>query len=469
VLLSVFQKGGLKGHGFSRAARTQRKRGALAPEGIQPLIASIYETGSGHSMREENIQESSQQLWIADLTPGERATFVATFAGWGLDGMDATIYSFLVPTLIALWHMTNAQAGLLSTVILLISAVGGWVAGVLSDRFGRTRILQLTILWFAVFTFLSGFTNSFWQMLIVRGFQGLGFGGEWAVGSVLMGEAIRSQYRGKAVGTVQSGWAIGWAITAISYTAMFSMLPAASAWRVMFWIGILPALLVFYIRRFVPEPEVFLRARAYEKAPGEVGKFLQIFSSELLATTILTALLSVGAQGGYYAIMTWLPTYLKTTRGLSVVSTGTYLFVVIAGSLVGYLTSAWLTDALVRKRTLILISLCSLLAALSYTYFPIGNSAMLALGFPLGFFASGIFSPIGAFFTELFPGRVRGSGQGFSYNVGRGIGALFPALVGYLSAKMGLGHAISAFAMFAYLTMIVATLLLPETRGRELA
>ena len=319
-----------------------------------------------------------------------------------------------------------------------------------------------------MFTFLSGFTNSFWQLLVTRGLQGLGFGGEWAVGSVLMGEAIRAHYRGKAVGTVQGGWAIGWGVTAICYTVLFSLLPAATAWRAMFWIGILPALLVFYIRRYVPEPEVFQRTRAREASLGEGSRFLEIFSPALLRITLLTALLSVGVQGGYYAITTWLPTYLKTTRGLSVLNTGGYLFVVIVGSFFGYMVSAWLADRLGRKRTLMLFAVCSFLAVIAYTYLPIGNSVMLVLGFPLGFFASGSFSPIGAFFTELFPSRLRGSGQGFSYNVGRGIGALFPTLVGYLSARMGLGHAISAFAVVAYLTMIFAVLLLPETRGREL-
>ena len=155
---------------------------------------------------------------------------------------------------------------MLGTAALLISAVGGWLAGLLADRFGRARVLQITILWFALFTFLSGFTNSFWQLLITRGLQGLGFGGEWAVGSVLMGEAIRAQHRGKAVGTVQGGWAVGWGVTAICYTVLFSVLPAATAWRAMFWIGILPALLVFYIRRNVPEPEVFSQTRARERS-----------------------------------------------------------------------------------------------------------------------------------------------------------------------------------------------------------
>ena len=412
--------------------------------------------------------QAATRLWIFDLTADERATLIATFGGWALDGMDVMIYSFVIPSLIALWHMSKGQAGLLGTVALLISAVGGWLAGLLADRFGRTPILQLTILWFAVFTFLSGFTNSFWQLLVVRGLQGLGFGGEWAVGSVLMGEAIRAQYRGKAVGTVQGGWAVGWGVTAICYTVLFSVLPAAIAWRALFWIGILPALLVFYIRRRVPEPEVFQRTRAREASLGEGSTFLDIFHPALLRTTLLTALLAVGAQGGYYAITTWLPTYLKTTRGLSVLNTGAYLFVVIAGSFIGYMVSAWLADRLGRKHTLVLFAVCSFLTVVAYTYLPLSNPVMLVLGFPLGFFASGSFSPMGAFFTELFPSRVRGSGQGFSYNVGRGIGALFPTLVGYLSARMGLGHAISTFAVAAYLTMVFATLLLPETRGREL-
>jgi MFS family permease len=419
-------------------------------------------------MSSSDAIETGTRPWIYDLTPTERSTLLATFGGWGLDGMDVMIYSFVIPTLIAAWHMSKAQAGMLSTVALLISAVGGWLAGLLADRYGRTRVLQVTILWFAVFTCLSGFTNSFWQLLIVRGLQGLGFGGEWAVGSVLMGEAIRAKYRGKAVGTVQGGWAVGWGVTAISYTVLFSLLPATVAWRVMFWIGILPALLVFYIRRYVPEPEIFQRTVARENSLGEGSHFLEIFSPTLLGTTLLTALLAVGAQGGYYAITTWLPTYLKTTRGLSVLNTGGYLFVVIVGSFAGYLVSAWLSDRIGRKSTLVLFAVCSLLTIVGYAYLPISNSAMLALGFPLGFFASGAFSPMGAFFTELFPSRVRGSGQGFSYNVGRGIGALFPALVGLLSARMELGHAISMFAVVAYLAMVAATLLLPETRGREL-
>jgi MFS family permease len=405
--------------------------------------------------------------WIFQLTAQERGTLLGTFGGWALDGMDVMVYSFVIPSLIAAWHISTGQAGLLGTAALLISAVGGWLADLLADRFGRARVLQITIMWFAIATFLSGFTHSFWQLLVTRGLQGLGFGGEWAVGSVLMGEAIRAQHRGKAVGTVQGGWAVGWGVAAIFYILLFMVLPATIAWRAMFWIGILPAGLVFYIRRRVPEPEVFRKTRQMIAVDGE-SHFLEIFSPALAGITALTSLMAIGVQGGYYAITTWLPTYLKTARGLSVLDTGGYLLVIVTGSFAGYLVSGHLADRLGRKQTLILFAACSFVTVIAYTYLPLSNSVMLALGFPSGFFSSGSFSPIGSFFTELFPSHVRGSGQGFSYNLGRAIGALFPTLVGFLSARMSLGHAIAIFAMTAYLVFIFATALLPETRGKEL-
>jgi MFS family permease len=198
------------------------------------------------------------------------------------------------------------------------------------------------------------------------------------------------------------------------------------------------------------------------------GRFLEIFRPNVLRITALTSLVAVGAQGGYYAITTWLPTLLNSQLHVSAVNTGGYLGVVIAGSLVGYLVSAHLADRFGRKPTIILFAAASFATVAAYTYLPIGNHAMLALGFPLGFFSSGVFSPIGAFFTELFPTSLRGSGQGFSYSFGRALGAVFPALVGYLSATMSLGHAIAVFAVSAYALMILAVVLLPETRGMEL-
>ena len=411
--------------------------------------------------------EPVKKTWITQLTGKERSTLTATFAGWMLDGMDVMVYSLVLPTLISLWHISKGEAGLLGTSALLLSSLGGWLAGLAADRYGRVKVLQLTILWFAVFTFLSGFANGFTQLLIFRGLQGLGFGGEWAVGSVLIGETIRSEYRGRAVGTVQGGWAIGWGISALFYTLFFAGLPQWLAWRAMFWVGLLPAVLVVWIRRHVSESDMFERSLTAKKAKPPTH-FLRIFSPALLRTTLLASLVALGGQGGYHAITTWLPLYL-TTRGLSVTHTGGYLLVVIAGSFAGYLTAAHLADRIGRKWTLILFAVLSFTTVLFYTVMPISDHAMLFLGFPLGFFTSGAFSPMGAFFSELFPTSVRGSGQGFAYNLGRGVGALFPALVGFFSAHLPLGKAIAVFAVFAYMLMSLSVLLLPETRGMDLS
>ena len=260
------------------------------------------------------------------LGTAERRTFVACFGGWALDALDIQIYTFAVPALIAVWHITNAQAGLLATSALVISAFGGWIAGMLADLIGRARLLMIMIAWFAFFTFLSGFTNNFEQLLVVRGRQGFGFGGEWAAGSVLIGEVVRAEDRGRVVGVVQSAWAWGWAAAAIIATIIFQVFDQHIAWRLLFFVGILPALLVFYIRTKVPEPAIFKKA----KQSAERRSALQIFGRELLPTTILGAALATGAQGGYYAITTFLPTFLRSQRHLTVLGTGGYLAVTVS-------------------------------------------------------------------------------------------------------------------------------------------
>jgi MFS family permease len=406
--------------------------------------------------------------WIATLTPRERNTFTACVGGWALDAMDVQIYSFVIPALIATWGITRGQAGLLGTAALLASAVGGWLAGFFADRFGRVRTLQIAILWFAVFTFLSGLAQNYQQLFAARLMLGLGFGGEWAAGSVLLGEVIRPAYRGNALGVMQAGWAVGWGAAALLYAGFFSVLPTELAWRALFLVGLLPALLVFFVRRFVEEPPVYLKARAELLAAGDKPSFFEIFEPPLLRITVLGGLMGTGAQGGYSAVTTWLPTYLRTERHLSVLDSAGYLAVSIAGAFFGYLSGGILADKIGRRLTFLTFAVGAGAVVAIYTAVPFGNGAMLVLGFPLGFFASGVFSAMGPFFTEHFPTRVRGVGQGFAYNVGRATGALFPTLVGYLSSRMPLGEAIGWFAGIAYAVMAVAAFLLPETRGKAL-
>ena len=410
------------------------------------------------------VEGAKERSWFAQLSVGEKRTFWASFGGFALDAMDILLYSFVIPTLIVLWSMTRADAGLIATTALLVSAAGGWIGGILSDRFGRVVTLQATILWFSLFTALSGLTNSFEQLLVVRGLQGLGFGAEWAVGAALMGEMVQPRHRGKALGFVQSAWAVGWGSAALLYTASFALLPETIAWRVLFFVGVLPGLFVLYLRRYVPESSLF----EAERQSGDTGRFVEIFSRPLLRTTLFAALLAIGVQGGYYAVMTWLPTFLRTVRGLTVLDSAGYLAVVIVAAWLGYIAGAYLTDAIGRRRCFALFSVCSVATVLVYTMIPVSDTLMLALGFPLGFFPSGTYSGIGAYFTELFPTRVRGSGMGFAYNFGRAVGATFPALVGVLSADMPLATAIGLFTASAYALVFLSILMLPETRGRVL-
>ena len=405
--------------------------------------------------------------FVGDLNVNERRTLVACFGGWALDSFDVNLYALVIPTLLVTLNFTMPQAGILATVALLLSAVGGWVTGTLADKYGRVRVLQVTILWFAVFTFLAGFCNNFSQFFVVRALQGLGFGGEWAAGAVLIGEVIQSKYRGRAVGLVQSGWAVGWGGATLVFAIIFSLLPQDIAWRVLFWTGLLPALLVIYIRRFVSEPEIFEKSRVTDR-DGVATKIFAIFSRENIRLTVLTSLLTTGAQGGYYAVNTWLPTFLRTERKLTVLGSSGYLAFVILGAFCGFLAGAWLADHIGRKKTFLVMCLCAGLVIAIYMLAPIDNSIMLILGFPLGFFANGLFAPMGAYLTELFPTKIRATNQGFSYNAGRAIGAFFPGIIGYLSQSMGLGTAIGIFTVMAYLLLLIALLMLPETLGRDL-
>ncbi len=402
--------------------------------------------------------------WFADLTPRERRTMGACFGGWSLDALDVQIFSFVIPSLLALWKITAGQAGELATVTLLVSAFGGWLAGALADRYGRVRVLQVTILWYAFFTFLCGFAQDFTQLFIFRALQGLGFGGEWAAGAVLMGEVIRDKYRGRAVGLVQTGWSVGWGAAALLYTFLIATLPEEYAWRTLFWIGLAPAALVFWIRRFVEEPELNRRSAN----PTSIWHIFAALKQPYLSTTWRVSMMVAGAQGGSYALTIWLPTYLKTVRHISSVGTGSYLLVLILGAFFGFLSGAYLADGIGRKPTFMLSAIGSVVLTLVYLFAPINNDWIVPVGFLLGYVSLMMFSPMGSFMTELYPTAVRGVGQGFCYNAGRGIGALFPMLVGFLSTALGLGAAIAIFSVVAYGLMIIALLMLPETRGRSL-
>ncbi|MCS6766624.1 MAG: MFS transporter [Candidatus Protistobacter heckmanni] len=401
----------------------------------------------------------------------ERKGFYGAFLGHAVDVFDFMIYSFLISTLIAQWGMSKAAAGSIVTYTLLSSLVGAIGAGILADRFGRVRVLRWTILLFAGASFLCGLANSPEQLMAARMLLGLGFGGESSLCMVLVTEMIRKpEHRGKYSGFTASSYSFGWGAAALIYGLVFSLMPAETAWRVCFFLGLLPALVVIYLRRNLDEPEIFVKTRA---AAGDVSartQLLRLVKRPLLGKTVLCSLLSGGMLGAYYAIAIWLPTFLKTERGLSVFGTNSYLAVTILGSFVGYAAGAYATDRFGRRLTYIAFASGAFLMVLIYMVISVSNTSMLFLGFPLGILMQGVFSGIGATIAESYPNDVRATGYGVSYNLGRVIGSFFPLAVGSLSGgQTGLPTAIAIVAGAGYALVVIAALLLPETRGMDLA
>jgi MFS family permease len=227
----------------------------------------------------------------------------------------------------------------------------------------------------------------------------------------------------------------------------------------MLFLGIAPALVVFYVLRNVAEPPRF------ERQPFTLPR---IFAPHIARTTLFATLLAIGVQSGYYALFAWMPEYLTSQRHLAPLTGGSYLYLLIAGAFAGYIGAGYVNDALGRRRTFIIFSACSAILVPLYLYLVVANWQLLIAGPALGFFASGIFSGFGPYFSELFPGTMRGAAQGFCYNVGRGVAGFGPYVVGVLAAHYPIGTAMSAVAIIAYASAILAVLFLPETRGMQL-
>lgn len=411
--------------------------------------------------------DTSLTAFFKDMSVQEKRTFWGCFGGWSLDGMDFMIFPLVLGTLLTLWDLDRGSAGIVTTLTILTSSIGGWIGGYYADRIGRVRMIKLTILWFSFFSVLCAFAQDFTQLAIYRALLGFGFGAEWSAGAILVGETVKAKYRGRAVGSVQSGWAVGWGLAVIAQAAVYSLAEPALAWRIMFLLGGLPALLVFYLRRYVVEPQVSVQSMRAAEA-GNRPSMLEIFKGGYLKTTLLASVMTSGATGGYYAINTWLPTYLTNQRGLSVVASTGYMVFLIIGAFLGFIFGAWFADRFGRRKLFLFFSAGAATLVVLYIQLPLSDSVMFFLGLPMGFFSTGHFSGLGPILTELYPTRLRGSGQGFTYNFGRGMGAFIPAFVGYLSLYMPLGDAMSIFAVISYGVFFVMALMLPETRGKEL-
>ena len=387
-------------------------------------------------------------------------------AGYMLDAMDVLLYVFTIQTLRAEFGMTNAVAGLVSSATLVFSAAGGILAGIVSDRIGRKKTLIWTVLTYSVASGGTASAHSIGELMFWRALVGLGLGGQWAAGATLVAESWPGKDRGKAMGLMQSGWALGYMLAA---GATAFILPRWG-WRALFLVGVLPALLTFFIRRKVQEPPVWVRS-------GPARSWTDLFRPPLSRITFLATSLATAVLFAYWGLFTWLPGFLsapvdKGGAGMTIVRTSAWILVMQIGTFCGYLSFGWLADRFGRRPAFAAyVTMAALLTPL-YGSVPrwAGNAAgtwLLALGPLIGFFGSGYFSLFGAVLAELYPTAIRGAGQGFAYNFGRGLSALAPYAVGAIADRSGLGTALALNSAF-FLTGAALVYTLPETRNAEL-
>lgn len=382
-----------------------------------------------------------------------------------LDAMDVLLYVFALQTLRAEFGWTNAQAGLVSSVTLVASAAGGIAAGWLSDRLGRRLTLIWTILLYSFASAGTAFSQGLGDLLFWRALVGLGLGGEWSAGATLVAESWPAEHRGKAVSFMQSGWALGYMAAAGLSAAILPTL----GWRALFLAGVLPAFLTVLIRRKVQEPEIWLRGRGEPRAP-----FSALFRGETGRRTLTASVLATAVLFAYWGLFTWLPGFLSAPvaqggAGMNIVRTSALVFAVQVGAYFGYLAFGALSDRLGRRPSFALYVLLAAILTPCYGLAPrFGEPYLLVLGPLVGFFGTGFFSLFGSMLAELYPTRLRGAGQGFVYNFGRGLSALAPFAIGSIADRAGMGAALSLSSGF-FLAAAALVFLLPETRATELS
>ncbi|TQC41765.1 MFS transporter [Rhodococcus sp. WS4] len=389
----------------------------------------------------------------------------ATWSGWGLDGFTNQMFPLALAGIMLALGLTKAEGGLVSSATLIASAVGGVVGGRLADRFGRVQVLVIIIGAYALFTALTATSQDFGQLLLWRTLEGFAFGAEWPVGAALMAEYASPERRGRVLAWVQSAWAVGWAGANLAYMVTGLIWAPEVAWRVMFLLGILPAIVALVIRRKlrdVPRTQV-------TREPQRRGVFRELFGPELRRRTIIGALFGATGLGSTYALQTWIPAYLLQERGLSVTGTAMYVWFMIAGNWLGYVLGGHVHDLIGRRLAFTVFYLSTAVSGILFLLVAVDALWYnLLLSTLLGFFLAAQASGKGALFTELFPARVRGTGAGLTYNVGRGFAALSPFLIGWASAQLGLGQAIAVVLMVCTALAIFFVWLLPETKGWQL-
>jgi MFS family permease len=393
--------------------------------------------------------------------------------GWGLDAFDVMLFSLTLASVIKDLGLTKTQAGALGSITLLAGAVGGLIFGHVADRFGRTKALMGSVLIYSIFTGMCGLSQNLWQFALFRALLGLGMGGEWASGAALVSETWGSKHRGRALGFMQSSWAIGFAAAAL---VVGFVLPRWG-WRAVFFVGILPAFFVLWVQRNVEEPEVWQEQRRAKLAgtvaavTDAVAKFSDMFKGKMLGTTSIVTFMNACCLFGWWGLNGWVPAYLSlpTDQGGIGLGTATMSWFIVAmqvGMWFGYVSFGYISDSLGRKRVYVIYLIMAgiLLPLYGSMRIPL---VLLLLGPFVAFFGTGFFSGFGAVTAEIYPTTIRATAQGFTYNIGRIASAAAPYTVGKLATDHGFAFAFLVSGAVYFLGAL-AWAKIPETRGREL-
>lgn len=402
------------------------------------------------------------------ITRYQWKTLLAAQAGYMLDAMDVLLYVFALNTLRVEFNLSNQAAGAVISATLVASAIGGIAFGVIADRVGRTRALAYTILLYSLASAGTATSRSLGELIAWRTLIGFGLGGEWSAGAVLVAETWPAEHRGKAIGWMQAGWALGYMLAA----AVTAVVLPRFGWRALFLTGLAPALLALAIRARLEEPPIW-RSRKTAARNG----LAEIFGSALRGTTIRATALTTSVLLGYWGLFTWLPGFLSAPvseggAGLTILRTSAWIFPMQIGAFLGYITFGVIADRVGRRPAFVFYMIAAAVLTPLYGWLPrlggVNAEAMLlGLGPLIGFFGSGYFSLFGAMLAELYPTSVRGAGQGFTYNSGRAVSAFAPYLIGAAADRSGLGSALAWNAGF-FLAGAVLIFTLPETRRAEL-
>jgi MFS family permease len=408
---------------------------------------------------------------IRQATPGQRRTLLAASLGWALDAFDAMLYALVLTLLMRDLGMNKTTAGLLGTLTLLASGIGGVLFGFLADRMGRKRALMMSILTYSVCSFASGLATSIAMLAAARFVLGLGMGGEWNTGATLVAESWPTEFRAKAISIVQSSWALGFAAAAL----VAGPVARYFGWRAVFFVGILPALLTLWIQRGVPESVMWKKRESCARPDAtltDTTKFSAIFRPPYARHTFALLLFNFCGMFAWWGLFTWLPPYLSLPvsqggRGFSVLGTTALLVVLnLFGMFPGYASFGWVADHIGRRKAFLIYSLT---AALLIPLYAAAHSPiiLMVVGTVVAFFGTGIFSGSGIMGSEIFPTGVRARALGFTYNGARTMSSVAPLVIGRIGQTKGLSWAFYLCAA-GYLMAALMTTQLPETRGKML-